>query len=248
MTAALAIAVIGLLVASTVQAATGFGFALVAGPVLYAVAPASAAVLLVMVLGQVVNVFVLFGEHRRPEVDWSAVRPALLAAIPGLPIGALIITVVPRAAMQIAVGVIVCSIVVFRLARRRPAHGEGAHGRGAALAAGFSVGVLTTSTTTSGPPLAIWLTARRMPPAQIRDAVTVIFFTLDLVGVFVLLAVTGTECLSRASWIPVLIPMAIIGHYIGRRMFLRLAPGAYEPIVLTTAGVAGVLSIAAGLA
>jgi uncharacterized protein len=248
MTAGLVIATAGLFVASTIQAATGFGFALVAGPVLYAVAPPSAAVALVLLLGEVVNILILFGEHRRPQIDWSAVRPCLAAAIPGLPLGALLVVVVPATSMQIAVGIAVCGIVLARLARRGPPRPARASGPAAAVAAGLAVGVLTTSTTTSGPPLAIWLTARRMPPAEIRDAVTVIFFALDLIGIFVLVAIAGTGSLSHVSWLLALVPASAVGHFIGRRIFLRLPVTAYEPIVLTTAFAAGVLALATGLA
>jgi uncharacterized membrane protein YfcA len=244
-----AVAACALLIASTVQAATGFGFALVAGPALYAVVEPAAAVALVLVLGQVVNLLVLFGERRRPEVDWTAVRPALAAAVPGLPVGALIVRAVPDRAMRLIVGIVVCAIVVARLVRRRtPQQRDARVGRGAALAAGFAVGVLTTSTTTNGPPLAIWLTARQMEPRMIRDVVSVIFFVLDSVGVAVLVAVSGTASLARASWIPALIPVAIAGHFLGRQVFLRRPSRYYEPTVLGSALVAGALSIATGIA
>jgi uncharacterized protein len=245
--ASLVIAAFGLLVASTIQAATGFGFSLVAGPALYAVAAPSAAVALVLVLGQVVNVLVLFGERRALQIDWLAVRPALAASIPGLPIGALIIRTVPAGVMRLGVGVVVCLIVMLRVTRRTRPGREARTGRGSALAAGFAVGVLTTSTTTSGPPLAIWLTARRMPPAAIRDAVTVIYFVLDLIGIGVLLVVAGSTSLDRAGWVPALIPVAIAGHFLGRRAFLRLPSRYYEPIVLASAFAAGVLSITIAL-
>ncbi len=248
MTGGLLFACGALLIAATIQSATGFGFALVAGPALYAVTTPTSAVALVLVVGQVVNVLVLFGERRRPIIDWTAVRPALTAAIPGLPIGALIITVIPAAAMQIAVGVIVAAVVIGGFARGRRPPRAAATGRGSALVAGFAVGVLTTSTTTSGPPLAIWLTARRMPPAAIRDAVTVIYFVVDIIGMVALLAVAGFSSLTDARWIPVLVPVVIVGHLVGRQAFLRLPPGSYEPIVLSSALVAAVLAIATGIA
>ena len=248
MTTALLIATGGLLVASILQSATGFGFALVAGPTLYTVMEPLTAVVLVLALGQVVNLLVLFGERRRPQIDWKVVTPALLAALPGLPIGALIVQAVPEAAMRLSVGVGVCTIVIVRLLRRhQPDRPARIQHRGA-LVAGFTVGVLTTSTTTSGPPLAIWLTAQRMEPAAIRHAVTVIFFTLDFVGIAVLLVITGSESLTHAGWIPALIPVAIAGHFLGHHAFLRLPPHRYTPIVLTTAFAAGTLATATGLA
>ena len=150
--------------------------------------------------------------------------------------------------MRLSVGVGVCTVVIVRLLRRhQPDGSERVEPRGA-LAAGFTVGVLTTSTTTSGPPLAIWLTARRMEPAAIRDAVTVIFFTLDFVGIAVVLVIAGSESLVHAGWIPALIPLAIAGHVIGHHAFLRLPRRHYAPVVLATAFAAGTLAIATGLA
>jgi uncharacterized membrane protein YfcA len=242
-TAALIIACCGLLVASSVQAATGFGFALVAGPALYAVTTPASAVLLVMAIGQVVNLLVLFGERRALEIDWGAVRPCLIAALPGLPVGAFLLTVVPASAMRLGVGVAVCALVLVRLIHRRRAAPVRPVGREAAVLAGFTVGVLTTSTTTSGPPLAIWLTARRMPAAAIRDAVTVIFFALDTVGIALVVSLAPSASLARAAWIPVLAPIAILGHFIGHRAFLRLPERHYPTIVLTSAFTAGCLAI-----
>jgi hypothetical protein len=174
--------------------------------------------------------------------------------VPGLPIGALLVKTLPESALRIAVGLVVCVVVLERLARwlarsRDTACRRNATtGRGAAIAAGFATGVLTTSTTTSGPPLAIWLTAR-MEPAMVRDTVTVIFFALDFVGIAVAVAIVGADSsLARAGWIPLLIPVAIAGHLLGRQLFLRLPARRYEPIVLTFALVAGGASIAAGLA
>ncbi len=249
MGAAFWVTAIGLLVACTMQSATGFGFSLIAGPVLFAVIEASAAVTLLMIIGQVVNLLVLFAEQRRPHVDWAVLRPALLAALPGLPIGALIVRVVPLDALRLAVGAIVCGLVISRLVRRRHPSAPRPIGPRGAVVAGLIVGVLTTSTTTTGPPLAIWLTSRRMTPAQIRDAVTVIFLVLDFVALPVFIAVVGLDAgLDHIGWVPLLLPGALVGHFIGRRMFVRIPEQWYGPIVLGFALVAGAISVYAGLA
>ena len=56
----------------------------------------------------------------------------MLAALPGLPIGALLVRVLPADALRIAIGVIVCALVAHRVWRRvargRPA-GAGARER-----------------------------------------------------------------------------------------------------------------------
>jgi hypothetical protein len=252
--AAFALAACGLLIASTLQSSTGFGFALVAGPVLYAAVEPAAAVGLVLVLGQVVNLLVLFGERRWPDPDWRAVAPAVLAALPGLPVGALLVRTLPTSTLRVTVGLVVFVLVVARVARRvqrprRPAARENADlGRAGALLAGLSVGILTTSTTTSGPPLAIWLTGRRLVPAAVRDTVTAIFFALDFVGIGIVVAVVGVgPSLARAEWLPLLVPLAVAGQVLGRQIFLRLPARYYERVVLTFAVVAGALSVATGV-
>ncbi len=240
---------VGLLVACTMQSATGFGFSLIAGPILFAVIQPSAAVTLLMIIGQVVNMLVLFAEHRRPHVDWAVLRPALLAALPGLPIGAWIVKVVPLDTLRLAVGAIVCGLVIWRLVRwGRPPTPRPVGPRGAVIA-GLIVGVLTTSTTTTGPPLAIWLTSRRMAPAAIRDAVTVIFLVLDFAALPIFVGIVGLDAgLDRIGWIPLLLPGALVGHFVGRRLFVRIPEMWYGPIVLGFALIAGTISVYVGLA
>ncbi len=249
MTTPLAVALVAFLVASAVQSATGFGFALIAGPVLFALVEPASAVALILILGQIVNLLILVGEGRRPAIEWPAVRPALIAAVPGLPVGALLVRLLSAQAMRLGVGITVCGLVIVSLARRDRPASKRAAGRTAASLAGFGAGVLTTSTTTNGPLLAIWLTARRMKPTAIRDSVTFIFFTLDLIGIGILVAVVGYDAaMSEAAWIPVIAPAIVVGHVAGRRIFERLPADRYTLVVLGLAFTSGVVSIVAALA
>lgn len=235
----------GLLAASIVQSATGFGYSLVAGPFVYAALDPAEAVALIMIVGEVVSLLILFGERRRPRILWRETGTALAAAVPGLPLGALLIRTVPAHAMTLAVGLIVCCLCTVRLARRGRARAARTHdGPTSAIAAGFCVGVLTTSTTTSGPPLAIWLTARRLEPAVIRDVVTLIFIVLDVIGLAVVIAINGADSLPSVRLAGGLAVVAALGQIIGRRLFLRLPGAAYEPLVLSVALLAGIVAIA----
>ena len=152
----------------------------------------SHAVALLLILGLCVNVLVLGAERRPLAVDWRGLRPAMLAALPGLPIGAVLVRVLPADVLRVAIGVIVCVLVAHRLLRRA-AESRRPPGRATAGVAGFSAGVLTTSTTTNGPPLALWLGGRGLQPAIVRDTVSAAFLMLDLVGLVVVLAVVGRE-------------------------------------------------------
>jgi uncharacterized membrane protein YfcA len=243
----IAVVAVALFLAVALQAATGFGFALLAGPSLYSVMAPARAVALLLILGLLVNVLVLAGERRRPVVDWHGLVPAMLAALPGLPIGAVLVRVLPGDALRVGIGVIVCSLVAHRLLRRAPAR-RPAPGRGTAAFAGFSAGILTTSTTTNGPPLALWLGGRGLQPAVVRDTVSAAFLVLDFAGIGVVLAVVGTHrALAEAVWLPALIPVVLVGHLAGSWVFRRLPAHRYDQVLLLAVAAAGALSIGTGL-
>jgi uncharacterized protein len=242
-----AVVVAALLLAVVLQAATGFGFALLAGPSLYAVMAPTKAVALLLILGLCVNVLVLAGERRRLSVDWAGLRPAMLAALPGLPIGAVLVRVLPADALRVAIGVIVCVLVAHRL-RRRASTRLSAPGRTTAAVAGLSAGILTTSTTTNGPPLALWLGGRGLQPAAVRDTVSAAFLMLDVVGLAVVLAVVGPHrALAEAVWLPALVPVVIAGHLAGSWLFRRLPAHRYDQLLLLAVAAAGAVSIGTGL-
>jgi uncharacterized protein len=243
-----AVVAAALLLAVVLQSATGFGFALLAGPSLYSVMDPEKAVALLLILGLCVNVLVLGGERRKLAVDWGGLVPAMLAALPGLPIGAVLVRVLPADALRIAIGVIVCALVAHRLWRRLPAVGRPAPGRVTAGIAGFSAGILTTSTTTNGPPLALWLGGRGLEPAVVRDTVSAAFLLLDFVGIGVVLAVVGpSRALSEAVWLPALIPVVVVGHLAGSWLFRRLPAHRYDQLLLAAVAAAGAVSIGSGL-
>jgi uncharacterized membrane protein YfcA len=243
-----AVAAVALLLAVVLQSATGFGFSLLAGPSLYAVMDPEKAVALLLILGLLVNVLVLGGERRSLRVDWDGLKPAMLAAVPGLPIGALLGRALPADALRIAIGVIVCALVAHRLWRRAPAVALPVPGRVSAAVAGFSAGVLTTSTTTNGPPLALWLGGRGREPAVVRDTVSAAFLLLDFVGIGVVLAVLGpSRALAEAIWLPALVPVVVVGHLAGSWLFRRLPAHRYDQLLLLAVAAAGAVSIVTGL-
>jgi len=236
------------LVAAVVQAATGLGFALVLGPALFAVLDPESAIVAVTVLGLALNGLVLFAERRRPWVAWGEVRPILLAAVPGAVCGIAVLRALPKAWLQVAVGVAVVAAAALRARTRRQAGAPTAGDPRARLALGFATGTLTTSAGINGPPIALWLTHRGLRPAEMRDSLSAAFLGLGLIGAVVLapvLAVTGTEI----DWgaLSAGLVCVVAGHAVGRRVFARIDAARYEPLLLVLVAAAGTASIAAGL-
>jgi uncharacterized protein len=118
-----------------------------------------------------------------------------------------------------------------------------------AVPAGAVAGGLTTSTTTAGPPLLVYLLGRTMGPAQMRDTVTVVFLGLGFVGAAALWATGTTGAVPDATLVAILVPVVVAGHLLGRPIFARLArSGRYEPVLTAALLVAVVAGLATAMA
>jgi uncharacterized membrane protein YfcA len=224
---------------AALQSATGFGFALIAAPLVFAAVGPPQAVGVLLILGFEVNLLTLLTERRRPR-PLKRATPVLLAwSVPGALAGVAVLRALDAVALQVAVSV----GVLATMAARRFTGGEHVP-RWAAPAAGLASGALSTSTSTSGPPLLLYLLGRGIEPERVRDTLTVCFVGLGLIGGGALL-VTGTDALPDAGLMAWLVPVVAAGHLAGRPLFARLArEGSYEPVVTAVLLVA----VAAGLA
>jgi uncharacterized protein len=225
---------------AALQSATGFGFSVVAAPLVFAVVEPEEAVGLMIVLGTLVNLLTLLTEGRRPQPVVRECVVILAFALPGAVAGVALLRALDPVALQVAVSVgVVATLAVRRLASGRHLPSW------AAVPAGLIAGGLTTSTTTAGPPLIVYLLGRPIPPVRVRDTMPVVFLGLSVVGVAALWA-TGTDgAVPDASLVAILLPVVAAGHIAGRPLFARLVrTGRYEPVLTA----ALLISVVAGLA
>jgi hypothetical protein len=240
----MALAAAAALTGAFVQSTTGFGFALVLSPALFAVMDPVEAVMALLVLGLALSLLVLFERGRPEHVDWRSLVPMLLAALPGLGVGAIALTQLSKSALQVAVGVAVIAVAGWQLRRRR--RGAPPHEVPSALA-GFTSGALTTSINVSGPPVVLWLEARGASPEEFRASLAATFVALDVVGGAVLLASQGSGSIEVDRLGP-LLALVIAGYGLGAWAFRRLNRERFYTLVLALVACTGAASIVAGLA
>src|SRR5215212_4330927 len=104
---------------AALQSSIGFGFALVAAPLVYAAAPsAEQAVGLMTVLGLEVNLLTLLAERRRPDPVWRDVVAVVAWSLPGALAGVAVLRALDALALQLLVtaGVLVALAVNLRAA------------------------------------------------------------------------------------------------------------------------------------
>jgi uncharacterized protein len=235
-------------VGASIQSATGFGFALVLSPALFAVVDPVEAVTSLLVLGLALNVLVLFERGRPEHVDWRALAPMLVAALPGLLAGVTALAFLSKEALQVAVGLAVILAAGWQLSRRG-AHDSTEPGRtlppAAGWAAGFASGALTTSISVSGPPIVLWLEAHGVRPDEFRASLAASFLVLNLIGGVVLLVVEG-GALDAGVVLP-LLGLVVAGYALGTVAFARIEGDRFFVLALALVVCTGAASLAAGL-
>lgn len=231
------LAALAALVGAAVQSATGFGFALVLSPALFAVMEPTEAVTALLLLGAVLNVLVLLEGH---DVRRSLLPPLILPALPGLALGAALLAALSREPLQIGVGLAVIAAALWQLRDRGVAR------RLPAVAAGLASGVLTTSISISGPPLVLWLEAQGLRPAEFRATLAALFLALNVLGGAILLAIEGSGAVDLGE-LAALLALVLVGYALGAFAFRRLDQRRFATVVIALVICTGVASVLAGL-
>jgi uncharacterized protein len=221
---------------AAIQSATGMGFALVLSPALFAVLEPEEAVAAVLLLGAALCLCVLVESHR---VATHGLPRLLLPALPGLGAGVVILVALTKDALQVGVGVAVIAAAAWQLRHRAAV-------RYPAAVAGFLSGVLTTSISVNGPPLALWLEGQGVPPPVFRATLAAAFLILDLAGVALLVASEGLDT-ADAGWLGPLLACVLAGYAVGAVGFRRLDAERFSVVVLALVICTGLASVAAGL-
>lgn len=248
------LAAVAALAGAFAQSATGFGFALLVGPVLFSIRAPDEAVTTLLILGALVGLLVLLAERRPLHVLPRETRTVLLAALPGLPLGVLALEGLSAPALQLLLGIaaVVTGLIQLRQGRRRAAgrtsRGSAGPSSGSAggAVAGLAAGALTSSITVNGPPVLLWLLAREATPAQVRDTLATMFVALNLVALAIVVAVAGGGALDPGT-LAVLAPLTALGHRAGRSGVDRLAPERLRALLLALVLAAGVASTVTGI-
>ncbi len=218
---------------AVLQGAVGFGFAIVAAPLLMLIdarlvpGPLVFAALLLVVLTAL---------RDRRSADFAGVGWILVGRLPGTAAGAAAISAIPAALLPLPLGALVLFAVALSASglRVRPT-------RGALVSAGAASGFMGTVTSVGGPPLA--LVYQDAPGARLRGTLAgnfVIGASLSLVALFLVGRFGGTE-LRLAL---VLLPGTLLGFAASSRLARLLDRGYTRPAVLGVSAAAAVSVIA----
>jgi uncharacterized membrane protein YfcA len=205
--------------AALLQAATGFGFAVLATPLFLLFVDPPRAIQLVLIITTTLSLIVLPGL-------WRAILPGLLlrlglGSLAGLPLGLIAFRYADPVLVRALVGGTILAFAVLLGWRRRHGAGEnsGPFGvrPGLQVATGAVSGIATALVGMAGPPVLIYLLLVGAPPRTVR-ATLLSFFALAYAAAVATHAVTIG--IPAQTWLSsgILIPFAFLGGFAGRRL------------------------------
>ena len=217
------------IVGACLQASVGFGLGMLAAPVLAFFRPdlLPATLLIVTTI-----LTLLVAVRERASLDVRGTGWALAGRLPGGVAGALVLLAVPTAGIAWIVIVTVLVGAGLTLAGWRPAAT-----RRSLVAAGFASGVMGTTTTIGGPPMALVWQGRS--GAQLRGSMAM-FFLIGSVASLVTLLATGDVNLEQVAVAAVLAVPAIAGYALSRVVGGYLNPGRTRRVAIAVS----ILSVA----
>ena len=210
--------------ASATQAISGFGFALIAVPLLSLFIDPQVAVVLATVVGAFSSTFQAVADRR--HANKSLVQRLALSAYIGMPFGLFVFIVVSESVLRFIVGLVVLLAAIALI-------------RGFSISQsnkkldwimGWASGVLATSTSTNGPPLVFLLQAKKLSPESFRASINIVF-SLTSFGAILLFALSGNITSDDFAGIAISIPMLLIGLAIGFKVRSRINAQQFRILV-----------------
>lgn len=233
MTYALVALVVG--VAAAAQATSGFGFSLVAVPLLAVLVGSKTGVVANNVIAA--GLVLLMVVRNRRGVDRRTVVVASVGALAAMPLGLFVLTEVSERALAVVIGVTVLVLTAaLTKGLRFPDRGIND------VVAGLFSGALATSTGTNGPPLVIALHGKDLEPDAFRATLAAAFIVQDVasLGAF-WIAGRLTADVSRAAIAGY--PTMVAGLLLGERLAARMDRRRFRVVVLAMLVASAITSI-----
>ena len=230
------------------QRVVGFGIAAFLSPVALIFFEPSHAVIITLLAGILSHLIILFDSRQRSVVIWQVIFRLFAASIPGLLLGAYVVTRIDKGLLQILLGmVIIASVLIQEHGFPKPTRALGVT-RGISVG-GFFAGLLNAAAANGSPALVLWLRMHSSTPEQIRQNFAALFVIMNLCSVAAIHSMEPRSFNAQAGMtFMVLVPVIIIASALGGRLAKRVNPKLFEKLVAATIIITGLITIGLGIA
>jgi uncharacterized membrane protein YfcA len=238
---------VAVLLAALLQAATGIGFGVIAGPIILMAMNSGSAIQVSILLSFLIAAVLAPMLFRK--VDRVLLVRFLLGTLLGLPVGIYVFLQVSVEVLKLLAGLSVLFMAVSASGLLAGPEGRGDRRRGRLLDYGVGLlsGAMCTSLAMPGPVAAARLSALARAKDTVRATVLVMFVFSYIAALAVQVGFAGV---ARETWVfaATLAPATLIGVFVGRLLATRISERVFRRLIVTVlaATSAGLLITSAG--
>ena len=211
-------------IAAVLQSISGFGFSLLAMPLLSIFVDIQDAVVIATLCGIFTN-----AVHLRKDfqlVERSIARRISLSALIGMPLGVVVLSVFSATHMRAIIGAVIV-VLVFLMMRNFILKTENTN---VDIVLGAFSGLLATSVSTNGPPLVFLLQSKQLDPWRLRATLAYVF-TISGCASFIVLMIAGKGSIEAFQYAMLSLPAMYLGTFVGRKARLRVTQEAFKRLM-----------------
>src|SRR6516164_2195569 len=215
--------------AAFVNGALGYGFSSLTVPVALVFYTNRILNPAVVVIEVVINIYVLLMNLSGVSAVWRRALPILIGLLPGIGLGALVLTSVQPGWVKFSTYTIILPLILLQAAGwRRPIQSTWLSG----VPFGTALGVLYSVTTISGPPLAILFNNQGLVKSEFRAGLALVRVTESSVTAVVYYQL-GLFIAESGSILLVFIPSVLVGVPLGAYLIRRLDAETFRRICMS---------------
>ncbi|WP_206808983.1 sulfite exporter TauE/SafE family protein [Paradesulfitobacterium ferrireducens] len=206
------------LVATTLQVGTGFGFSIMATPFLLLLYDGHDAIQINIILSVVISLVMVF--KIRHDADKAMLPQLIKGSIAGIPIGMAFFLILDVRFLKILVSVLILMLTFLLMLKLKIRQSKWKD-----LLSGGISGFLSTSLGMPGPPLLIYFSGIGMPKERMRSTIlsfALVVYFVSFVLQLVLYGTNKTVWLASLSSLPVLAGGTFLGQILFRKLSQRL--------------------------
>lgn len=211
-------------VAALSQACTGFGFSILATPLLLFLLPPQTTIQINIILSIVISLYLVPGT--RGDIDRSLLRHLMAGSMPGALLGVWVFVQLDTGTLKLAVGWLILLLTALLMLRLRINQS-----RARDHVAGSLSGLFTTSLGMPGVPLLLYLAGTGIDKAVLRSTTLAYFLFIYPVALAMQLAVGQ---ISTTIWgtALMLLPALALGVFVGKRLFHRINQARFRQLTM----------------
>ena len=229
------------LVSAMLQGLSGFGFSILAIPLITLFISPRTAVPVLILFSMIINIVVLYSTWK--EINLRKIWILLFFAIIAMPLGAHLLVILNENTLKIFIG---CFIFVFGLLLLLGFKKQFKHEKLSMIPIGLISGLLGGSISISGPPIILFMANKGVEKHAFRGNLAIYFFLLNIFTIPVYF-LNGLFTKEVFSYSVVFFPGLLAGVIAGNLLSHKIKEDHFKKLILILLILMGILSLISGL-